>query len=461
MVVRALENHIEETAMTRSSDRENRTWKTPAAVGLAMAILASGCSSQLIPQPEVPAGLEVAPDSARVDLAMPRFSNSAEITNPLFPVSRQASVLFLGEVGGLPFRTEVTLLPETRIVAWEGQEVEVAVSQYTAYLDGKITEVAIDLYAQADDGSVWYFGEDVFDFRDGAIVVTEGTWRAGRDGPAAMIMPADPQVGNVYRPENAPGFVFEEVTTAQVGQTVDGPLGPVEGAITADELHADGSHEEKIFAPGYGEFLTGDAGDVEAMAMAVPTDAASDAMPAELPTISSAALDALDAASSGDWAAAAAATEDVASAWDTVRGGEVPRLITPVLTDALDMLRGAVETRDDAQVARSGILVARLGYDLQLRYRPVVEVDLQRLDLWAIELLIDAGSGDAAAVGADQFAIDIIRDRVVHALSTEDRIAVNSAVGEIQVAVADGDIEAGAEAAGQLREAIAGIQPAP
>ncbi len=53
------------------------------------------------------------------------------------------------------------------------------------------------MYAQADDGSVWYFGEDVFDFRDGAIVVTEGTWLAGRDGPAAMIMPADPQVGDV------------------------------------------------------------------------------------------------------------------------------------------------------------------------------------------------------------------------------------------------------------------------
>ena len=64
------------------------------------------------------------------------------------------------------------------------------VSQYVAFLGGSIEEVAYDLYAQADDGSVWYFGEDVFDFRDGAIVVTEGTWLAGKDGPAAMIMPA-------------------------------------------------------------------------------------------------------------------------------------------------------------------------------------------------------------------------------------------------------------------------------
>jgi hypothetical protein len=51
-----------------------------------------------------------------------------------------------------------------------------------AYLDGTITEVAIDRYAQADDGSVWYFGEDVIDYVGGAAAFTEGTWLAGRDG---------------------------------------------------------------------------------------------------------------------------------------------------------------------------------------------------------------------------------------------------------------------------------------
>ena len=160
-------------------------------VTVAVGLLLGSCSAERnIPQPSVAADLAVAPASERVDLAVPTFSHPTEITNPLFPIASQASVLMLGEVDGKPFRTEVTLLPDTKIIEWEGQKVEVAVSQYTAYSDGKITEVALDLYAQADDGSVWYFGEDVFDFRDGAIVVTEGTWLAGRDGPAAMIMPA-------------------------------------------------------------------------------------------------------------------------------------------------------------------------------------------------------------------------------------------------------------------------------
>jgi hypothetical protein len=59
------------------------------------------------------------------------------------------------------------------IIEWEGQRVEALASQYNAYPGSRIEEVAYDYYAQADDGSVWYFGEDVFDFRDGAIVVTE------------------------------------------------------------------------------------------------------------------------------------------------------------------------------------------------------------------------------------------------------------------------------------------------
>ena len=59
-----------------------------------------------------------------------------------------------------------------------------------AYLDGRIHEVALDWYAQADDGSAWYFGEDVFNYEDGKVADTEGTWIVGGETPAAMIMPA-------------------------------------------------------------------------------------------------------------------------------------------------------------------------------------------------------------------------------------------------------------------------------
>ena len=85
-------------------------------------------------------------------------------------------------------------------------------SQYVAYLDRQIVEVALDRYAQADDGSVWYFGEDVIDYENGGAYFTEGTWLTGRDGPPAMVMPAILRVGDVFRVENVIGIVFEELT---------------------------------------------------------------------------------------------------------------------------------------------------------------------------------------------------------------------------------------------------------
>ncbi len=164
-------------------------------------------------------------------------------------------------------------MPGTKPIQWGGDTVDTAVIQYVAYLDGRIQEVALDWYAQADDGSVWYFGEDVFNYEDGKVADTEGTWIASDETPAAMIMPAKPAVGDVYRPENAPGLVFEEVRIEKIDQTVPGPSGNISGAIEVSELHMDGKREGKTFAPGYGEFSTGTAGgDLEAVSLASPTD---------------------------------------------------------------------------------------------------------------------------------------------------------------------------------------------
>jgi hypothetical protein len=422
---------------------------SPATAGSAST---TSAGSRSIPQPDV-SGLDVAPDAARVDLRVPTFSHPTDITNPLFPVSDQASVLMLGQVEGKPFRTEVTLLPDHEVIRWAGMDVEVLVSQYVAYLDGKIDEVAYDRYAQADDGSVWYFGEDVFDFRDGGIVVTEGTWLAGRDGPPAMIMPSHPHVGDVYRTENAPPFVFEEVTVRSVSEHLQGPFGPVTG-MRARELHMDGSSEDKLFAPGYGEFRTAGGGDLEALAMAVPTDAESGPMPEALSEVTDAALAILDAVGANDWKKATARLATLAASWKAVGPSDVPRLVGPVMAGSLDDLREAVRARASRRAQEAAIEVARSGFDLQLRYRPVAEIDLARMDLWAAQLLIDQAAGDRDAVGDDHFAIDYLRDRLLDALSPADLGRLSEKITEIQLGVVDGDLGAVAGAARELRAMI-------
>src|SRR5258705_8946583 len=94
--------------------------------------------------------LPVAPDSERVDLGTPTFSHPTPITNPLHPSSRVEQTIYGGHVDGKPFRTEVTLLPDTKATPYRGTTVDTALIQYVAYLDGRLQEGAIDRYAQAD-----------------------------------------------------------------------------------------------------------------------------------------------------------------------------------------------------------------------------------------------------------------------------------------------------------------------
>ncbi len=126
--------------------------------------------------------LPIAPSSKRIDLVKPSFANPTSVTNPLHPSSRIAQVIYGGQVEGKPFRTEFTLLPAIKTISWDGRQIKTITWQYLAYLDGRVTEVATDWFGQADDGSVWYFGEDVFDYEDGVVSSTEGTWLAGKDG---------------------------------------------------------------------------------------------------------------------------------------------------------------------------------------------------------------------------------------------------------------------------------------
>jgi hypothetical protein len=331
--------------------------------------------------------LPTAPESARVDLATPKFSDPTSITNPLFPVSSVSQTLLLGNVDGVPLRVEYTLLPKTKTIAWNGQQVETLEVQYVAHLGGRIHEVALDWYAQADDGAVWYLGEDVFNYEDGIVADTEGTWLAGRDGPAAMIMPANPQVGDVYRPENIPGLVFEEVTVKSIGMRVAGPRGVVEGAVVVSELHMDGTFEEKTFAPGYGEFYTGSGSDLEAVALAVPTDALSGAMPAELNTLLTGALEIFDAVEREDRDVLKHTMDSMTFAWGVYQGRDVPKMLEAQMTTALESLAGTIETGEPADARHAAIEAARASLDLQLQYRPLAEIELVRFDLWARQVL--------------------------------------------------------------------------
>ena len=173
--------------------------------------------------------------------------------------------------------------------------------------------------------------------------------------------------------------------------------------------------------------------------------------------MTSAAHDALSAATAEDWPAASAALDELEDAWEAYRPAGLPRLVEPVLDETLQVLRSAIDGEHPEAAAQSAIDAARLALDLQLRHRPPVEVDLARFDLWLAQVELDAAAEDVAPVNGDYFALDYVRDRIMHAIDPADLASVNLALEELLGAIADEDHEAVAEIATGLRETVAGL----
>jgi len=109
---------------------------------------------------------------------------------------------------GDPVRIEI--LDSTKSI--EG--VTCIVVRDTVFANGSVHEDTDDWFAQAKNGDVWYFGEEVKDYETfpgdlpqaPELVSIDGSFKAGRDGAKPGIrFPASPIVGQVYRQEFSPG----------------------------------------------------------------------------------------------------------------------------------------------------------------------------------------------------------------------------------------------------------------
>ena len=437
---------------SRASTNTRRTRAAiAAAAGLALiggAVIASRSTAGTAPARRVAApdsdqdwtstecgtytGRGCSPTEQRVDLTRPEFSNPTAITNRFFPVDD--TVVQLGHLDDEPFRSETVRLPGTETVTWDGEMIETVQVQYVAWVGEQIDEVAIDRYAQADDGAVWYFGEDVYDYVDGAIVHTEGTWLAGRDGPPAMIMPATPKVGAVFRPENVIGIVFEEVEVTEVDKSVDGPDGPIRDAIVTRELHLDGSYSDKIFAPGIGEFRTGNDHELEAVAIDVPGRALSPGDAAAVARITTASWGALELTRAEEWADVSRATQRIRREWNAIRGHALPPLSVEQMNDAVVGLERAVKASEQSAISHAAVEVAQNAIDLGMRAWSVARVEAERFHLHAQRLRVSVAEADGAGVASDVASLEWISDRIVSSLSEGDQRELGAALTALRSA---------------------------
>ena len=213
-----------------------------------------------------------------------------------------------------------------------------------------IAHVAHDLRCLVDlrlgSGELLAHPADVLELADGAVVP---------EAAAVGIELVDRERRRRSGMENIPGIAFEEVSVKTINKTLNGPLGPVEGGLIAGELHMDATSENKTFAPAYGEFLTSGAGDVEALALAVPTNALAEAEPDELSVLLNGASGVLNAAENGNWKAASATVGEMSNAWQRYPSSATPTRIAPRMTAALKELGRVVRDRNSAAARQAAI----------------------------------------------------------------------------------------------------------
>ena len=122
-------------------------------------------------------------------------------------------------------------------------------------LDGQTVEVSENWFAQDTDGNVWYFGEFSQKYENGVPAGTPGSWEAGVGGALpGIIMRANPQRGDAYFQEFAPGIAQDQAQVKSSSESLTVPFGTYGGVVVTKEWTSleSNSIEKKYYAPGIG-----------------------------------------------------------------------------------------------------------------------------------------------------------------------------------------------------------------
>ena len=176
--------------------------------------------------------------------------------NPWFPLETGNHWLYLGDGESI----EVTVTGETKLI----DGVTCVVVLDVASEDGAVVEITQDWYAQDVAGNVWYCGEIARNFEIFAgdnpispeLVDIDGSWKAGRDGSEpGILLPFDPQVGDVFRQEVAYGEAEDavEILSVTANEAAPGGACAANCLMTADFTPLEpGVVENKYYVPGIG-----------------------------------------------------------------------------------------------------------------------------------------------------------------------------------------------------------------
>lgn len=183
----------------------------------------------------------------------PVFTTPTKVTNAYLPLSALNEDLLQGTEAGEALHVQRTRRPETKTFMIDGQRVPALIIEDRDSVAGGLREVSLDYFAQADDGAVYYLGEDVDVYQNGLVVSHEGAWLFGVNTTAlGVLVSGQPQVGDKYRSEDAPGVTREDDEIVGISETVTVPAGTYSNCLKVKETLDTGEIEYKYYAPNVG-----------------------------------------------------------------------------------------------------------------------------------------------------------------------------------------------------------------
>jgi hypothetical protein len=177
---------------------------------------------------------------------------SATGSNPYFTLEPNYRQVLVGNESGAAVEQTITVLNETREV--NGTETRVVEERETE--DGELLEISRNFFAICDEtNSVFYFGEEVDDYENGAIVGHEGAWLAGEDNNmVGLVMPGTVLLGAKYYQEIAPDIAVDRAEIIETDGELVVPAGSFDDVLVISESNPlePGVEELKYYAPGVG-----------------------------------------------------------------------------------------------------------------------------------------------------------------------------------------------------------------
>ena len=145
----------------------------------------------------------------------------------------------------------ITVLDETKKIG----KVKTRIVEEREEKNGELAEVSRNFFAICKEhGDVFYFGEEVDDYKDGKIVAHSGAWRADEaDSQAGIIMPGTILLGARHYQEIAPNAMDRaEIISDDV--TMVTPAGTFRNCLRVEETSGLDPDEKcyKTYAPGVG-----------------------------------------------------------------------------------------------------------------------------------------------------------------------------------------------------------------